>query len=168
MTITPSNPSTGWAACGSDSRHSLDCDTDLDRTGEETTNEILGSKSNRNRLRAGRWKPAGGAARGGGLRRSGGPRPCATAAPAAPAPAAPAPAAPTMAPAQPAPAMQESMLGDETLTLLVANVGATGGWDPTRSGRRRVHEGEQVLQLHAGQRRRRRNAAARSRRKLDP
>jgi ABC-type transport system substrate-binding protein len=30
--------------------------------------------------------------------------------------------------------MQESELGDNTLTLLVANVGATGGWDPTRSG----------------------------------
>ena len=61
------------------------------------------------------------------------------AAPAAPAPAAPtaAPAAPAPAqpaPAQPAPAMQESELGDNTLTLLVANVGATGGWDPTRTG----------------------------------
>lgn len=57
----------------------------------------------------------------------------------APAPAAPTaapaqPAAPAPAPAQPAPAMQESELGDNTLTLLVANVGATGGWDPTRSG----------------------------------
>ena len=28
----------------------------------------------------------------------------------------------------------DSGLTDETLTLLVANVGATGGWDPTRSG----------------------------------
>ena len=60
-------------------------------------------------------------------------------APAQPAPAAPTaapaqPAAPAPAPAQPAPAMQESELGDNTLTLLVANVGATGGWDPTRSG----------------------------------
>ncbi len=58
------------------------------------------------------------------------PAPAATTAP------APAPAA-TMAPAPAAtaaPMMQESELGDDTLTLLVANVGATGGWDPTRSG----------------------------------
>ena len=56
------------------------------------------------------------------------------AAPAAPTTAPAQPAAPTAAPAQPAPAMQESELGDNTLTLLVANVGATGGWDPTRTG----------------------------------
>ncbi len=75
--------------------------------------------------------------------------------PAAPAPDTPEPAAPapttapaapaqqaTSAPAQPAPAMQttksdmDSGLTDESLTLLVANVGATGGWDPTPLGRR--------------------------------
>ena len=69
------------------------------------------------------------------------------AAPAQPAPAATtAPAAPsaptagqmsqqaTAVPAAPAPAMTESKLGDQTLTLLVANVGSRGGWDPTRSG----------------------------------
>jgi ABC-type transport system substrate-binding protein len=62
-------------------------------------------------------------------------------APSQPAPAAPAPATAAPAPAQPATTMQEtaksemdSGLTDETLTLLVANVGATGGWDPTRSG----------------------------------
>ena len=61
----------------------------------------------------------------------------------APAPAAPAPAQQPAAAPQPAtqaPAMEttksemDSGLTDETLTLLVANVGATGGWDPTRSG----------------------------------
>ncbi len=71
------------------------------------------------------------------------------AAPAQPAPAQPAPAATTApvapttgqmsqmataVPAAPAPAMSESELGDQTLTLLVANVGSRGGWDPTRSG----------------------------------
>ena len=60
------------------------------------------------------------------------------AAPAAPAPAATQPAAAPAPATQPAPApaasTSESGLTDETLTLLVANVGATGGWDPTRSG----------------------------------
>ena len=64
--------------------------------------------------------------------------PAEPAAPAAPAPAQQPAAAP--APAQ-QPSTQESVksemdsgLTDHTLTLLVANVGATGGWDPTRSG----------------------------------